>query len=355
MTRPGRDASAASTPSRITRWGIGGVPVEPSTALTASVWALVTIGVLGNVSMLPVSAYFKRHLNDLGFVKDWVALNEIPPLGDMAGMAAVFIAMALAIGFGFAMFHGGIPGGRISKGLAFGAALWVVGVVPFELIDIQVSKVPAMVILLLWIGLWLPVSLAIGLVVSFLYPRRTRPSGGKSAIVPGTFAQSWKGLGRKLWAGKLTIVLSAGIATAAAAVVGVPVLLLYSPMSRMPRLLRPALVEGRYSPALVVGVGAVVFAWALVISLFYAAVEERSPFGGAAGGAFFGAWLYAMMGLPMMLVLFPVSEFPSAVILVDLVFLPLVLHVGAGTVYGALMARVTRPGQGAVSMKGHDR
>ena len=104
----------------LSRGELGGTGVDWGRALTASLWATFALALIGYLSMLP----FNVPLKEVSLIfKDWIVHSRPPPVADAIGVAVIDIAWGFLLGFGYAFFHRGLPGKRLSKGITYGVCI----------------------------------------------------------------------------------------------------------------------------------------------------------------------------------------------------------------------------------------
>lgn len=307
---------------------IGGIEIDWGRALTASFWVLVAIFIILPAAQLPYTRSMRKASL---YNQSWVVDMKVPPPAQMVELIVICLVWAAALGFGYALYYRDLPGGWFSRGAVLGFGLWAVSM-HGEFLALAADLMPGFVHVVIWILLSIPMIIAIGAVVAFVYPKRYRsPPSDRKVLTPAP-KRPWSDVWADLWEHRWPVVLATGICFVFSGSLFGLYMLVVNPFKWVPWLYRESVVEGRYSIGPLMYVGAIVLAWCFLYVVFYAIVRRSAPWKGVSRGAFFGLAVYAMFTLPFMLVFFPVNTVPTKFILPTLLVLPLVMFVGMGAI-----------------------
>lgn len=311
----------------------GGTRFDWRVATTTSLWALLCLAILFPASQIPYTKYWRK---ESLYCKEWVVNLKNPPPGDALAIVGIVLLFAAALGFGFALYWRDMPGKRFSRGVFFGIALWAVSI-EGEFMALRTDLMPSYVHLVLWIGLGLLIMVIIGIVLSYVYPRRYRyPPPGIEVLAEGR-PRRWSETFRELWGEKWALLASAIIAFFFTVGLFAFYFYTFKPFSWVPWLYPKTLQQGHLGFVTIIYEGLVVAAWSMLFTIFYAVVRRSGPFEGVTSGVFFGIAAYCMFTLPFMLIFFPVNTVPTKFIVPTLLVLPLVIYIGMGAINGWLL------------------
>lgn len=316
---------------------IGGIEIDVSRAVTASLWELLAIAIIWPSAQLP----YTQSLREASlYNQQWVVNMESPPPANLAAIIGIVLLWAFSLGFGYALYHRDLPGGRFSRGAVFGLGLWAVSM-HGEFMALAADLMPAVVHLVLWILLSIPMMVIQGAILSFLYPKKyRRPPPGIE--IRETETRPWSDVARDLWKHRWPVVFATGISFICSATIFATYVLLVEPFKMVPWLYRESVVEGNYHITTLIYIGSLVLILCFLYTVFYGVVRRRSPYKGAASGLFFGVSVYAMFTLPFALVFFPVNTVPTKFVVPTLLVLPLVLYVLMGVICGRVFELAER-------------
>lgn len=311
---------------------IGGIELDWGRAVTASVWTLVAIAIILPAAQLPYSRSMRKASL---YNQSWVVDMKVPPPAQMVELLVICLIWAVALGFGYALYHRALPGGWFSKGTVFGLGLWAVSM-HGEFLALASDLMPGFVHVVIWILLSIPMIIAIGAVVAFVYPKRYRsPPADREVLTPAP-KRPWSDVLADLWEHRWPVALATGINFVfSGGLLGLYVLLV-NPFKWVPWLYRESVVEGRYSIGPLMYVGAIVLASCFLFTFFFAIVRRGAPWKGVSRGSFFGLAVYCMFTLPFVLVFFPINTVPTKFIVPTLLIVPLVSFVGMGALSAAV-------------------
>ncbi|MHB8894721.1 MAG: hypothetical protein ACYC99_06020 [Candidatus Geothermincolia bacterium] len=304
---------------------LGGVDIDWKQAAKASSLGFVAFCLVG-AGLFAASLGSLRQISYL--FQPWVLNLTVPSALDIVAMVVFMVLWGFSICFGFVFFHEAIPGGRLTKGMLYGLGIWTLGVLPYELIDIQTTRIPTSVWLVNFLVISLVWLLVTGAAMSMLYPWRFRR--GESL---------WRGAGRKRAPVRFApAAASAAINLLVMWVLGFVFFIFFDPFKTASVLFRANLAAGQEMQQAFVGMGGAGIVLVVLFSVGYGLVREGAPWKGAKGGLFFGFWLWFMLPFPLSILFLPIGTLPTSFVVYFLTLFSLLLSLAMGAVAGGVFS-----------------